>query len=325
MKKLCGLFGKTRHAWYDRQWREQQEIFSDEIILQTVQKKRQQLPRIGTRKLQELIAPELAAHGIQVGRDYLFDLLAQHKLLVRQRKRKAYTTDSRHWMRKYGNLTTQLVVDRPEQLWVSDMTYIRIQNQWGYLSLITDAWSRKIMGFCLRSDMLAEGCVAALEMALNNRIYKEQSLIHHSDRGSQYCSKQYVEVLTAAGIAISMTQNGDPYENALAERVNGIIKGEFNLYSTQLNFGQTVEKIQESITAYNEIRPHGSCDNLTPHQAHQTLTPMKKRWKSYPRLETAPADGPLHSKSKERPLAYREDKNLYLSPDRQLSPKKGTV
>ncbi|HLZ88412.1 MAG TPA: IS3 family transposase [Puia sp.] len=320
MKVLCGLFGKTRHAWYDRQWREQQDIFTDEIILQAVQKTRQQLPRVGTRKLQELIAPELASHGIEVGRDYLFDLLAQHKLLIRQRKRKAYTTDSRHWMRKYSNLTGQLVIHRPEQLWVSDMTYIRIQNQWGYLSLITDAWSRKIMGFCLRSDMLAEGCVTALQMALDNRSYEEQPLIHHSDRGAQYCCKQYVDVLTAAGIAISMTENGDPYENALAERINGIIKGEFNLYTSQLNFEQTCQKVQESITAYNEIRPHGSCDNLTPNQAHQTLTPMKKRWRSYPRLETAPAAGPLPSQSKGRPLVYGQDKIQYLSPERQLSP-----
>lgn len=317
---LCGLFGKTRHAWYDRQWREQQEVFTDEIILQAVQKIRQQLPRVGTRKLQELIAPELAAHGIEVGRDYLFDLLARHKLLVRQRKRKVFTTDSRHWMRKYSNLTGQLVVCRPEQLWVSDMTYIRIQNQWGYLSLITDAWSRKIMGFCLRSDMLAEGCVAALQMALDNRAYPEHPLIHHSDRGAQYCCKQYVDVLARAAIAISMTENGDPYENALAERVNGIIKGEFNLYSSQLNFEQTQQRVMESITAYNEIRPHGSCNNLTPHQAHQTLTPMKKRWKSYPRLETSPTAGPLPSQSKGRPLVYGQDKNHYLSPEWPISP-----
>jgi putative transposase len=314
MKVLCGLFGKTRHAWYDQQWREQQDIFSDEIILQTVQKMRQQLPRVGTRKLQELIAPELAAHGIEVGRDHLFDLLARHKLLIRQRKRKVYTTNSRHWMRKYTNLIPQLVIDRPEQLWVSDMTYIRIQNQWGYLSLITDAYSRKIMGFCLRSDMLAEGCVAALQMALDNRIYKEQPLIHHSDRGSQYCCKQYVDLLCAAGIAISMTENGDPYENALAERVNGIIKGEFNLYSSQLNFEQTHQRVLQSITAYNAIRPHGSCDNLTPNQAHQTLTPMKKRWKTYPRLETSPSAGPLPLQSKGRPKVYEEAKNHYLGP-----------
>lgn len=306
MKELCGLFGKTRHAWYDRQWREQQEVYSDEIILQAVQKVRQHLPRVGTRKLQQLIVPELAAHGIEIGRDYLFDLLSEHNLLVRQRKRKVYTTDSRHWMHKYSNLTAQLVIHRPEQLWVSDMTYIRMGHQWGYLSLITDAWSRKIMGFCLRNDMLAEGCVSALEMALNNRAYREP-LIHHSDRGSQYCSKQYVEILTAAGIAISMTEKGDPYENALAERINGIIKGEFNLYSSQLNLVQTYQKVLESITAYNEIRPHGSCNNLTPDQAHQTLTPMKKRWKSYPRLGPGPGQSPV----------YEPDKKHNFNPERQ--------
>jgi transposase InsO family protein len=302
IKMLCGLFGKTRHAYYDRQWREQQNVFKDEIILQNVQKIRQQLPRVGTRKLQEMLAPELAAHQIDVGRDYLFDLLQEHKLLIRQRRRKVYTTDSRHWMRKYANLTMQLVINRPEQLWVSDMTYIKIQNQWGYLSLITDAYSRKIMGYCLRSDMLAEGCIAALQMALAGRSYQGQPLIHHSDRGSQYCCKQYVDVLTSAGIAISMTENGDPYENALAERMNGIIKGEFNLYSSQLNFEQTNELVAQSIAAYNDIRPHGSCDYLTPNQAHQTLTPMKKRWKNYPRQRLNKRPDQLPSQSRGRPL-----------------------
>ena len=313
MKTLCGLFGKTRHAFYDKVWREQQDIFTDEIILQKVQQIRRQLPRVGTRKLQQMLAPELAAHRIKVGRDYLFDLLQEHKLLIRQRKRKVYTTDSRHWMRKYANLTTQLVIDRPEQLWVSDMTYIKIQNQWGYLSLITDAYSRKIMGYCLRSDMLAEGCIAALQMALSNRMHQDHSLIHHSDRGSQYCSKEYVNVLKAAGVAISMTENGDPYENALAERVNGIIKQEFNLYTSQQNFEQTYDLVRQSILAYNELRPHGSCDYLTPDQAHQTLTPMKKRWKNYPRLQLQQA-GPAPPTEQGTACCVRSAKNLYLDP-----------
>jgi transposase InsO family protein len=235
------------------------------------------LPRLGTRKLQLLLAPQLISHKIEAGRDYLFDLLQEHKLLIRQRKRKVFTTDSRHWMRKYSNLTPLLVISRPEQLWVSDMTYIRVQNQWGYLSLITDACSRKIMGFCFRSDMLAQGCVEALQMAIANRSYGSQSLVHHSDRGSQYCCKDYVDLLNAQRIAISMTEKGDPYENALAERMNGIIKGEFNLYSSQLNFEQTHERIAKSVAAYNDLRPHSSCDYLTPQQAHQTLTPLNKR------------------------------------------------
>ena len=298
IKLLCGLFGKTRHAYYDALWRKQEGVFKDEIVLQFVHKTRRLIPGLGTRKLQEMVAVELASHGLEAGRDYLFDLLHKHKLLIRQRKRKVYTTNSRHWMRKYCNLTKELVIDRPEQLWVSDMTYIKIQHQWGYLSLVTDAYSRKIMGYCLRTDMLAEGCVAALKMALSQRRYPEQPLIHHSDRGAQYCCKEYVETLASAGIAISMTENGEPYENALAERVNGVLKGEFNLYSTQLSFDQTTELVATSIHAYNSIRPHGSCDYLTPNKAHQTLTPMKKRWKNYPRLRTEQEVGRLPPQSK---------------------------
>jgi transposase InsO family protein len=243
---------------------------------------RSQLPRLGTRKLHYKLTPLLAGHGITIGRDYLFELLDSHQLLIRQRKRKAITTDSRHWMHKYANLVRELSCTRPEQLWVSDITYIRMGNQWGYLSLITDAYSRQIMGYCLRTDMLAQGCVDALQMALNNRRYPNAPLIHHSDRGSQYCSAAYVSLLTNNRIAISMTENGDPYENALAERMNGIIKTEFNLYNSLAGFESTCQLIKTSITAYNKERPHGSCDFLTPEQAHRQQGTLKKRWKQYP-------------------------------------------
>jgi len=279
---LCGLFGKTRHAHYDHLWRSQNDSLKEEIILQLVYEIRKSLPRLGTRKMLFLLQPQLASHSIEVGRDYLFDLFDAHKLLIRQRKRKVFTTDSRHWMHKYANLVKGMDIMRPEQLWVSDITYIKVQNQWGYLSLITDAFSRKIMGYCLRADMLALGCIAALQMALDTRSYGGQTLIHHSDRGSQYCSKDYVELLGSEGISISMTERGDPYENALAERINGIIKGEFNLYSSSVNFEQTYQKIDSSIKAYNELRPHGSCDYLTPCQAHRQGNVLKKRWKKYP-------------------------------------------
>lgn len=278
---LCRLFGKTRHAYYDHQWRQRDDSLKDDIILQLVHKIREQLPRLGTRKLLELLEPELASHQIKVGRDYLFDLLAEHKLLIRRRKRRVITTDSRHWMRKYANLTKELIIVRPEQLWVSDITYIRMQNQWGYLSLITDAYSRKIMGFGFRTDLSALGCLAALQMAYANRMYERSFLIHHSDRGCQYCCKEYVDLLGSQNIAISMTERGDPYENALAERMNGIVKEEFNLYSSQENFEQTYQRIVKSIAAYNEIRPHGSCDYLTPCQAHKKHGELKKRWKNY--------------------------------------------
>jgi transposase InsO family protein len=280
--KLCGLFGKTRVAIYDYQKRLQQNELQDEIILHYVKQIRVILPRLGTRKLHIKIAPRLAEHNITMGRDYLFELLAQYGLLIRQRKRKVITTNSRHWMRKYANQLRNIIISRPEQVWVSDITFIRLNNQWGYLSLITDAYSRKIMGYCFRTDMSAQGCVEALQMGLSNRQYPDEPLIHHSDRGSQYCSNQYVELLVKNNIAISMTENGDPYENALAERMNGIIKNEFNLYESNSGFDNTYEKIRAGIKAYNEERPHSSCDMMTPLQAHQLQGELQKRWKKYP-------------------------------------------
>lgn len=277
---LCRLFGKTRHAYYDALWRKENSLVREDFVLQEVIAIRNNLPRVGTRKLHYLLQSSLESHQIKIGRDYLFDLLSEHKLLVRQRKRKAITTDSRHWMRKYSNLIRDMPVTRPEQVWVSDITYIRLTKQWGYLSLITDAYSRKIIGYCFRNDLMAEGCIEALQMALKNRMYHEP-IIHNSDRGSQYCSHQYVNLLNQNTIGISMTENGDPYENALAERVNGILKTEFNLHSSQLGFEQTYNQIKKSIKVYNEIRPHSSCDYLTPNQAHLQSENLKKRWKNY--------------------------------------------
>lgn len=190
-------------------------------------------------------------------------------------------------MYKYSNLIKTVTITRPEQVWVSDITYIKIIHQWGYLSLITDAYSRKIMGYNFQSDLSAEGCVAALKMALDNRGSNEQ-LIHHSDRGSQYCSQQYVKLLLENKIAISMTENGDPYENALAERMNGILKSEFNLYNTQMGFEQTRNLISKTINAYNKLRPHASCDYMTPEEAHLKSGNMKKRWKNYNRNASYP-------------------------------------
>ena len=277
---LCRLFGKTRHAYYDAMWRRQDTLLMEDIIVTQVATLRKDLPRLGTRKLHYLLAPLLASHGIHIGRDQLFDLLSEHGLLIRRRKRKVFTTDSRHWMRKYSNLICDIQVTRPEQVWVSDITYVSMASKWGYLSLITDAYSRKIMGYCFREDLSAQGCIEALQMALKNRIYQDP-LIHHSDRGSQYCSGQYVEMLLNNRIAISMTQNGDPYENALAERLNGIIKTEFNLNNTQAGFEKTTAQIKKSIQTYNQIRPHASCNYLTPEQAHLKKDPLEKRWKNY--------------------------------------------
>lgn len=280
IRYLCGLFGKSRRAYYDYLIRRDQSILFNDIIIHYVLEIRNELPRIGTRKLHHMLTPKLETHGIKLGRDTLFNILANNKLLVRQRKRKAFTTNSKHWMKKYSNLIKDLNIIRPEQVWVSDITYIKLIHDWAYLSLVTDAFSKKIMGFSLRMDLTTEGCIDALKMAINNRMYTD-TLIHHSDRGSQYCSQAYVKILLDNKIAISMTQNGDPYENAIAERINGIIKNEFNLNSTQIGFDHTVEKVKKAIESYNEMRPHLSCNYLTPNEAHLQLSPMPKRWKNY--------------------------------------------
>jgi transposase InsO family protein len=280
--KLCGLFGKTRVAIYDYQKRLQSTELQAELVVQHVKQIRETLPRLGTRKLHFKLAPRLLEHNLRIGRDYLFDLLDRHQLLIRRRRRKIITTDSRHWMHKHSNKVQSLKITRPEQVWVSDITFIRLSNQWGYLSLITDAYSRKIMGYSFRTDMTTQGNIEALQMALSNRQYPGLTLIHHSDRGSQYCSNAYVGILEKNRITISMTQNGDPYENALAERMNGILKVEFNLYESACGFENTYNKIAASIQAYNEERPHSSCDMMVPSQAHFCCGELRKTWKKYP-------------------------------------------
>lgn len=284
------MFGKTRHALYDHLWRIEETTIRDEIILQLIEKIRKDLPRLGTRKLLFLLRPELLSHGLKVGRDELFDLLSEHNMLIRQRKKRVITTDSTHNMRKYGNLIKTLLIERPEQVWVSDITYIRLKSEWAYLSMITDAHSKKIMGFSFRRDMSAQGCVDALTEALSNRAYRSSRLIHHSDRGAQYCSKEYVDLLRLNGIAISMTEKGDPYENPLAERMNNTLKNEFNLHSSNLSFEQTHLLVKQHIVAYNTLRPHDSCDYLTPAAAHLQTTVLKKKWKSYPRKGQKPSE-----------------------------------
>ena len=285
LSTICKQFGRTRSAYYQSIDRQQEQSLKDDIVLQEVLNIRTILPKLGTRKLQDMLEKRLCMHSISVGRDYLFGLLDSHKMLIRQRKRKAYTTDSRAWRGQYLDLYNGVEVTRPEQFWVSDITYIRLNNVWGYLCLITDAYSHKIMGYKFSLDMTAKGCLEALKMALNNRMYNEK-LIHHSDRGSQYCSEIYTKLLKDNKIAISTTQNGNPRDNAVAERVNGIIKGEFDLNYSSLGYEKTKEKIQLSIKMYNEVRPHDSCDRLTPIQAHLKTGVLTKRWKNYYKKKT---------------------------------------
>lgn len=226
------------------------------------------------------MSPFLDAHNFQIGRDAFFDLLAEHGLLVRKRKRRGcITTLSRHRFKKYPNIIRGFIPTCPNQLWVSDITYIHMKNGFVYLSLITDAYSRKIVGFCLSETLAAKGPLKALKMALeeNKNI---QGLKHHSDRGVQYCCDEYVKQLLDKAIKISMTENGDPLENAIAERVNGILKTEL-LEEAYQNYSDAQWAVAKAVSTYNHLRPHGSIDNLKPVQAHQMCGQIPKRWKSY--------------------------------------------
>jgi transposase InsO family protein len=207
------------------------------------------MPRIGTRKLYYLIKDELIKQNIKLGRDVLFNFLRAEHLLIKPKRSYAKTTNSKHWMKKYPNLIKEMEVTKPEQLWVSDITYIQTNGGHNYLSLITDAYSKKIMGYELLDNLTTAGPLKALESALKSRKYKHD-LVHHSDRGLQYCSAEYVNKLIENNVKISMTENGDPYENAIAERLNGILKYEFLIKDGFKNHLEAVKVIKESIKIF---------------------------------------------------------------------------
>lgn len=238
---------------------------------------RKQLPRLGTRKLYHLLKRTSKKEGIAIGRDRLFDLLREEGLLITRKKKYTKTTDSKHWMRKYPNLIKSLQVRRAEQLWVADITYIAVADQYYYLHLITDAYSKMIMGYCLSETLAAGSTIKALETALKTRQYTGQ-LIHHSDRGLQYCSSGYVKILQQNKIAISMTEDGSPYDNAIAERINGILKDEFGLDEVFEDYQQLKLQVQQSVQLYNLKRPHESNYLLTPHQMHKQNKLKPKSW-----------------------------------------------
>lgn len=227
---------------------------------------RQYMPRLGTRKLYQLIKPELEQRGIKLGRDGLFAYMRQEGLLVKPKRLYIKTTNSQHWMKKHPNLLKEYKPTKAEEVMVSDITYVKSDAGTHYLSLTTDAYSRKIMGYELSDEMKATDVVKALQMSIQNKRYHHSS-IHHSDRGLQYCSEEYQRVLREHKIKPSMTDGYDCYQNALAERVNGILKQEFLLYQCQ-DLKELQELVDESIYIYNEMRPHLSLEMKTPSQVH---------------------------------------------------------
>lgn len=237
-------------------------------MLQEVNAVRKRHKRMGGKKLHNKLLPFLSENHIKMGRDAFFDLLKSNDLLIRRRKRRIITTHSLHRFRKYPNKIKGITPSGPNQIWVSDITYWQTESGYVYISLITDAYSRKIVGYHVSNSLEASGPVLALEMALNQLQDRKEALIHHSDRGVQYCSTEYINMLISNNIDISMTENGDPYENALAERVNGILKEEYlcdyavqSLHQAQLTLAFVVE-------LYNLERPHMSCELRTPEQVH---------------------------------------------------------
>jgi len=287
---LCSLLGYSRQCYYQRLKEKEAESFKTDLLLQEVTQIRQRQPRVGCRKLQVMLQGFAHQHSIEAGRDKLFGILRNAGLLIRRRRsKKPQTTWSYHWLRKYPNLVEGFIPNAAGQLWVSDITYICIKEDFGYLSLITDAYSRKIVGYCLSKYLTATGCVKALQMALQSKSGRE-GLIHHSDRGVQYCCHDYISLLNKELIGISMTQDGNPLHNAIAERVNGILKAEL-LQTRYDNFNEATECISKAITTYNNERLHSSINMLTPNQAHHLNGDIKRLWKNYyPKRKEVPAE-----------------------------------
>jgi putative transposase len=262
----CYLFGVNRQVYYRKISRKRSKQSKAIEVVAMVIEIRKSMPRLGTRKLYYLLADKLQL--MHIGRDTFFDILRANHLLIQPKRSYHITTNSHHRFRKHQNQILDLEINRPEQVWVSDITYIGKREKPCYVSIITDAYSKKIMGHYVADNMSTQSSVMALKMAIQQRKNKEIPLIHHSDRGLQYCANDYQSVLSKNGILPSMTQNSDPYENAVAERINGILKQEFMIdkYSQDLKIMKCI--VKEAINTYNQQRPHYSNYMLTPNQMH---------------------------------------------------------
>jgi len=279
MKALCELFGHGRQAWYEAQKRSDQRQTQQQSLLAEVKRIREKHPKVGAQKLYFQLRGWCEQNGVKIGRDKFLNLLRTNGLMIYRRARKAVTTNSKHDFYRYPNLVKGIKVTGPNQLWVSDITYLRLPRGFTYLSLITDAYSRKIVGWAVHDTLQTEGPLSALRKALKGLNIKPESLIHHSDRGIQYCSREYTKMLKTNKIRISMTEQADPYENALAERMNRTLKEEFALDRTFLSVAQARQLVKEAIGYYNHVRPHASCGYRTPEQAHHCQGPFVKMWR----------------------------------------------
>jgi len=279
----CGLFGVNRQVYYRRKKTGREKLETAKKVVSLVGDIRMQMSRIGTRKLYYLLKDQLRELG--VGRDKLFTILGANKMLIKPVRSYQKTTDSRHRFHKHKNLVAQLSPSRPEQVWASDITYLGSHRNYQYLALVTDVYSKKIVGYDVSSSLSAEGAIRALKMGLKQRTYLDLELIHHSDRGFQYCCDEYQKILNKRNIHCSMTESYDPYANAVAERVNGILKQEFLLDRYDAKLPIIKEMVSNSIRVYNQLRPHLSCNMKTPDQMHKQDKVKIKTYKKTDRIK----------------------------------------
>jgi len=263
VKDVCAYFGISKQGFYKGKKVMIKQELEEEIIIEMVMEVRRKLPRTGGKKLYRMLQKDLILHNIVIGRDKFFDILREHKLLIERRRQYVKTTNSRHHYYIYDNLIKDLVTNRSNQVVVSDITYIRTLEGFCYLSLISDLYSRKILGYDLNKSLGIEGALKALKGALKG-IKNTDGMIHHSDRGVQYCSYPYTDLLKENKIKISMGEAGNPYDNAVAERINGILKDEFGLDAIFDSIKHAEKAVREAVKYYNELRLHTSIGYKTP-------------------------------------------------------------
>lgn len=268
-------FGISRQAHYQALKRQQIRAAQEQLIVELVQGIRQRHPYMGGRKLLHELQPQMEMLGISRGRDAFFDLLRDHDLLIPSKRNRRRTTRPGLW--KFPNLIADLRLNGIQQVWVGDITYITTESGFAYLALLTDAFSRFIVGYDLSTSLAMEGCLRTLGMALA-RAYSTslEGMIHHSDHGVQYTSWPYCERLEAAGIRASMGEVGNCYENALAERVNGILKIEYGLDGLFVDWRQACSAVEEAVWLYNYERPHLALDYRKPADVHFASAPLSQ-------------------------------------------------
>jgi len=282
----CNLFGYNRQVYYRSKRRALKNQQRAQRVISLVTSVRLRMPRLGGKKLYHILQGELKE--LNVGRDKLFDILRANHLLIKPKRQYHVTTNSYHRFRKHKNLIENVKVCHPEQVWVSDITYIGERSNPQYLALVTDLYSKKIVGFDVSNSLSVAGSIRALQMALISRKYKKADLIHHSDRGLQYCSDQYQELLNKHKVRCSMTEKYDPYQNATAERINGILKQEFIMGIKSNDLALMKCLIKESIKIYNAERPHLSCQMHTPEFMHSQSKVVIRTYKRKPVADLNP-------------------------------------